>query len=85
MTTGFPYSDRRQRPCVMGGDGGVTRQARAADGMDRPHRNPAQRAGIDATKHCNDRTGADSRHGHSYVDIALVPGGHRRRHGDVMG
>ena len=69
MATGFPFTDRRQRPTVMG----IVRAVPATP-----------RADVAPAHHHIDPAPAHVR-GHSYVDIAPVPGGQRLPHRDVLG
>ena len=69
MATGFPFSDRRQRPCGMGAAVVFPNTPRADIAPAQDH--------IDPTR-------APAR-GRSYVDIATVPGGLSLPHRDVLG
>lgn len=69
MATGFPFSDRRQRPCVMGA---------AVVFPDAP------RADVAPAQNHIEPIRAPAR-GRSYVDIATVPGGLSLPHRDVLG
>jgi len=73
MAAGFPFVDRRQRPCVMG----------AATAPDRPARQSGT-ASATPSQHRIDPARASAR-GRSYVDIASVPGGPSLPHRDVLG
>lgn len=72
MATGFPFSDRRQRPEVMGA-------GRAAS-----HAGPFIERPAPSQDHQHDPARAHAR-GRSYVDFASVPGGQNRPHRDVLG
>ena len=75
MATGFPFGDRRQRPCVMGLADAFARPA-PANGLS-ADRAATSQDHIDPARACA--------RGRSYVDIATVPGGASLPHRDVLG
>jgi len=72
MADGFPFSDRRKRPTVMGTAAASSHQGPTVAGRDAP------------SPHRIDPTRAVVR-GRSYVDFATVPGGPGLPHRDVLG
>ena len=76
MATGFPFGDRRQRPCVIGAAAMPARQGASANGPNPDNATPSPDH-IDPI-----RASARDR---SYVDIASVTGGPGLLHRDVLG
>ncbi|BDU17452.1 hypothetical protein [Lysobacter auxotrophicus] len=77
MATAFPFSDRRQRPEVMGTGAFAQRPAAKHDG--KPDAGSAA-----PSQHTIDPARAPAR-GHSYVDFASVTEGQGLPHRDVLG